>query len=295
MKVLVLGAYGMLGHRLFLELDKKAEVSGTCRSIAKDGLASRLLPQERLFGGVDAERFESVREAMNKAGPDAVVNCVGIVKQLQEAHDPIKSIRVNSMFPHLLARECVENGVRLVHFSTDCVFSGKKGMYTQDDLPDPPDLYGRSKLVGEVSAKGCITIRSSLVGRELGSANGLVEWFLRNRGGKVKGYRNAVFSGFTTTEMSRIVRAVLTDHAGLSGVWHVASKPISKYDLLRLVNDKMGLRTEIEEDAAQHIDRSLDGSLFQERTGYVAPSWETMVGEMASEAPQYTSTSSGKR
>ena len=216
-----------------------------------------------------------------------IVNCIGIVKQLKEAHDPVASELINSTFPHLLADECARRGARLVHFSTDCVFSGRKGMYTEDDEPDPVDLYGRTKLAGEVRAEGCVTLRTSLIGRELGSANGLVEWFLRNRGGRVKGYTNAVFSGFTTTEMARVVRKVLRERPRMSGVWHVASKPISKYDLLMLVNERMGLRTEIEEEALPRVDRSLDGRRFEKETGYSPPGWEAMVAEMASESHQY--------
>lgn len=287
MRILVLGAYGMLGHRLFIELGRDHEVRGTCRRIIDDGLHAGLVPADRLISGVDAERFESAAEAISGTAPDAVVNCIGIVKQLKEALDPVKSVRVNSLFPHLLADECVRRGIRLVHFSTDCVFSGRKGVYAEDDPPDPVDLYGKSKLAGELHGEGAVTIRTSLVGRELGSSNGLVEWFLRNRGGKVKGYTNAVFSGFTTAEMARVVWKVLEDRPGMSGVWHVASKPISKYDLLMLVNEKMGLGIEMEQEELPRTDRSLDGSRFEKETGYSPPSWEAMVDGLASEAPQY--------
>lgn len=287
MRVLVLGAYGMLGHRLFIELGRDHEVRGTCRRIIDDGLHAGLVPADRLISGVDAERFESAAEAMSRTDPDAVVNCIGIVKQLREAQDPVKSVRVNSLFPHLLADECARRGIRLVHFSTDCVFSGRKGMYTEDDPPDPVDLYGKSKLAGELHGEGAVTIRTSLVGRELGSSNGLVEWFLANRGGSVKGYTNAVFSGFTTAEMARVVRKVLTEHRDAHGVWHVASKPISKYDLLMLMNDRMRLGTRIEPAELPRIDRSLDGGRFERATGYSPPSWEDMVDELATEAPMY--------
>ncbi len=294
MKVLVLGAYGMLGHRMVLELGREMEVVGTCRTPATGGLAREILSGHRLLPGVDAERWESVAGAVSAERPDAVVNCVGIVKQVKDARDPVRSIRTNSLFPHLLANECAGRGVRLIHFSTDCVFSGRKGMYTLEDIPDPVDLYGRSKLLGEVEDDGCVTIRSSLIGRELGSANGLVEWFVRNKGGRAKGFRNAVFSGLTTTEMSRVVRTLLKDHRDLSGVWQVASKPISKYDLLSLVNDRLGLGIELEDDTVQRVDRSLDGSAFGRRTGYAAPGWDAMIEEMAGEAHQYDSARSRK-
>lgn len=295
MKVLVLGAYGMLGHRIFLELSKRAEVTGTCRRLEKTGLAGRMLPEERLISGVDAERFEDVSKAISLAAPDIIVNCIGIVKQTKEARDPDKIFRVNALFPHLLAEECAVRGTRLLHFSTDCVFSGRRGMYTENDVPDPVDLYGRTKLAGEVRDEGCITLRTSLIGRELGSSNGLVEWFLGNRGGRVKGYKNAVFSGFTTAEMARVVWEILSAHQDMSGVWHVASKPISKYDLLSLLNDRMELGIEIEPAELPRLDRSLNGERFNRKTGYSPPTWEAMVDEMASDDHLYQRVSSQER
>ncbi|MFH0816515.1 MAG: SDR family oxidoreductase [Methanobacteriota archaeon] len=283
MIVLVLGAYGMLGHKMFNQLDDGLKTYGTCRAARKNPGLSSLMPMDRLVAGVDASSIQTVENAIKKFQPDAVVNCVGIIKQLKEAKDPIPSIEINSLFPHRLAKICRDNRVRLIHFSTDCVFSGKKGFYVPEDLPDAEDVYGRSKLLGEVSGEGCLTIRSSIIGRELFTRNGLLEWFIGNSGGRVAGYKKAIYSGFTTNEMVRIVNRLLVKHPDVSGVWHVASEPISKYDLLRMINHKMDLNIEVMPDESVVCDRSLDGMSFNGRTGYVPPSWSAMIDEISSE------------
>lgn len=288
MKILILGAYGMLGHKLMVELSRNHDVFGTCRVIRNDAAAESILPSRRLIPRVFAEDIASVRAALDTIGPDVVVNCVGIVKQLKEANEPILAIYVNALFPHKLAQICAGRA-RLVHFSTDCVFSGKKGGYATGDLHDATDLYGRTKSLGELNGEGCITIRSSIVGRELGSGNGLIEWFIGQRGRTVKGYTNAIYSGFTTKEMSRIVELALKTQPELSGVWQVASKPISKFDLLGIVKSKLAVQVDIVPDDTFRCDRSLDGSRFNERTGYSPPSWEAMIEEMAAESDQYES------
>jgi dTDP-4-dehydrorhamnose reductase len=287
MKILILGAYGMLGHKLFQMLSQRFETYATCRSIRMDDSWSQILPHERLVSDVQAENVDSVHNAILKVRPDAVINCIGIIKQLDASKDSIPSIAINALFPHQLAAVCQAEGIRLIHFSTDCVFSGKKGMYTYQDLSDAEDLYGRTKYLGEVGGRGCLTIRSSIIGRELGTKHGLVEWFLNQSGGKVKGFRKAIYTGFTTIEMSHIVGKILVEHPDLSGVWQVASSSISKYKLLCLINEKMGLNLQVEPDDTFVCDRSLDGRLFAERTGYVAPSWEKMIEELAKDSSFY--------
>ncbi len=287
MKLLILGAYGMLGHKLFQKFGQQFDTYATCRSIrTSDGL-SRIFPHDRLLSGVQAENFDSVLHAIDKVHPDAVINCIGIIKQLDEAKDPIPSIAINALFPHRLAVTCQAAGIRLIHFSTDCVFSGRNGMYTHQDISDADDLYGRTKYLGEVSGKGCLTIRSSFIGHELDSQSSLVEWFISQAGGKVKGFRKAIYTGFTTIEMSRIVANLLVNQPDLHGIWQVASTPISKYDLLCLINKKMDLNIQIEPDDQFVCDRSLDGQLFDERTGYAAPSWDKMIEELAKDSSFY--------
>lgn len=287
MDVLVLGAYGMLGHRLLLQLGQRFDVVGTARSI-KDWNAPIMeqIAGEKIITGVDVNDISSVRAVISQTKPDVIINCIGIVKQNETSKDPIASITVNSLFPHQVARMAHDIGSQFIHFSTDCVFSGREGHYSQDHIPDPVDLYGRSKLLGEVSKNG-ITIRSSLIGREISSHNGLVEWLLSNRGKTVMGYRRAIFSGFPTNEMSKVIEVLLDKKTINDGVWQVATDPISKFDLLRKVIDSSGDNIELKPDDKMFCDRSLDGSPFQKITGYRAPSWDDMIDDMVKDFNLY--------
>jgi dTDP-4-dehydrorhamnose reductase len=281
MRILILGGGGMLGHRLVADLQKDFEIWATLRGSLRSYERYGLLDPERTLSGIDALNFDAVTEAMARVRPDAVINCIGIIKQLAAAKDPFLSVAVNSLLPHRLHRLCRATGARLIHFSTDCVFSGRTGHYTEDDPSDALDLYGRSKFLGETVGEGALTIRSSIIGPELGTTSGLLEWFLSQRGRRVEGYRRAVYSGFTTHEMARIVRMALTQDAQLSGTLHVSSEPINKYDLLTLIRQGYGVDVEIVPDDKVQIDRSLDSTRFRHLTGYVPPSWPKMIEEMA--------------
>lgn len=291
MKVLVLGGEGMLGHKVFEVLSRRYDTVATFlepSGLWRDFPQYAGLPESRLLGGVDALRFDTVAAAFERARPDAVVNCVGIIKQLKEASDAVLTITLNSLFPHRLAGLCESGGARLVHMSTDCVFSGRKGSaYTEDDLPDPEDLYGRSKLLGEVDRPGCLTIRTSIFGRDFLKQSALLEWFLSQRGGRVKGYKNAVYSGFPTQVLARIIGDVLEDHPEVSGLVQVASLPITKYDLLVQLREAMALDIEIEPYDDPPCDRSLSAARFVRATGYRIPSWEEMLAEVAADPTPY--------
>lgn len=296
MKLLVLGAYGMLGHKIFTRLDKEFDVDGTCRELKANESWSWMFPAQRMFPWVKVEEPGSVLAPIRKVKPEVVINCIGIVKQLDAANDPIQTITVNALFPHQLAQTCEKEHARLLHFSTDCVFSGKKGKYKPTDLTDAEDLYGRTKALGEVNKQGCVTIRSSIIGRGLATRNGLVEWFLGQKGKRVQGYKNAIYSGFTTIEMSNIVKMIIEKRPELSGTVHIASRPISKYGLLNLIKEKMRLDIKIEPESEHRIDRSLDGSAFNKLTGYAPPSWDSMIEELAKDSAMYESKpESGKR
>jgi dTDP-4-dehydrorhamnose reductase len=236
--------------------------------------------------GVSALELDSVARAIGQTQPDAVVNCIGIVKQLAGAKDPILSIEVNSLFPHRLSLLAREAGARLLHISTDCVFSGIRGNYSESDVPDPIDLYGRSKLLGEVADAPALTLRTSIIGRELHDGHGLVEWFLA-QDGPVRGFRRASFSGLTTAALARLIGDVLEAQPDLTGLWHVAAEPITKFDLLHLLRDAHGLETEIEPDDDFFCDRTLDGTPFRERTGLTTPPWPEMIAELAMETARY--------
>ena len=185
------------------------------------------------------------------------------------------------MFPHLLARLCAERSVRLVHFSTDCVFSGQKGFYNEQDLPDCTDWHGKCKALGEPNGAHVLVFRTSFIGLELECRKSLIEWFL-SRKGRVHGYRKAVWSGLTAMEIGRVVGALVKRADPLAGLWHLATPAISKFELLTSLNERLGGRgVTVVPDDSFICDRSLDGSAFSRRTGYVPPSWDVMLDELA--------------
>ncbi|HEX2208923.1 MAG TPA: SDR family oxidoreductase [Longimicrobium sp.] len=283
MKVLVLGADGMLGHRLVTHLRPSHEVRGTLRQDA--GAYARyggLFPPESTYFGIDVRSLERLAEVFADVRPDAVINAVGIVKQRPSAHDAIPSLEINSLLPHRLSVLCRGVGARLVHVSTDCVFSGEKGMYRDDDPSDARDLYGKSKYLGEVGDPGCITLRTSIIGPELARKTGLLEWFLA-QSGTIRGFRRAIFSGFTTAELARVIEMLLVHHPDASGVYHASTDPISKFDLLVGIRDRLGRDVEIVPDDDFHCDRSLDSSRFRAEFGYTPPSWNRLLDELAAD------------
>lgn len=280
MRVLILGASGMLGNAMLriLSQSEACEVRGTARSA---GVLRHFEPSlaKRIVTGIDVENVDALTTLLADVRPSVVVNCIGLVKQLAQADDPLSALPINALLPHRLARLCGLVGARFVHISTDCVFNGRKGSYLESDPSDAEDLYGRSKYLGEVAYPHSITLRTSIIGHELSSTHGLVGWFLAQEG-TVKGYRKAIFSGLPTVELSRIVRDVVLPQPELSGLFHVAAKPIAKYDLLQLVRDAYGKNIAIEPDDSVAIDRSLNAERFQKATGYVAAPWPELVARM---------------
>ena len=281
MRLLILGGSGMLGHQLWRGLHAKHDIWVTLRRPVADFAAHNLFDEAKAIQADDITDNESLGRALGQAKPEAVINCVGLIKQRDEATDEALTSRVNAEFPHHLAKRCGEAGARLIHFSTDCVFSGTKGNYTEADPPDATDLYGQSKHLGEVADAYCVTLRTSVIGHEIDTKLALLEWFLSQRGQAVNGYTKAIYSGFTTVEMARIVDRILTQHTALSGVWHVASAPISKFDLLKLCQIKLGWEGVIEPDDEFVCDRSLNADRFNAATGYSPASWEAMISELA--------------
>jgi dTDP-4-dehydrorhamnose reductase len=287
MRVLILGAAGMLGHKLWQVYRGRFDTWATVRSDYRAYEKYALYDPRRLLGGVDTFQFDTVVQALATVRPDAVINCIGIIKQLPTARSPIVSLSVNALFPHQLANLCQAAGTRLIHISTDCVFSGRKGMYTEDDVSDAEDLYGRTKFLGEVGGPGCLTLRTSIVGREIQTTSGLVEWFLSNRGGRVHGYTRAIYTGFTTLALAAVIADVLEHHPDLIGVYQVSSEPIAKFDLLCLLRDGYGVSIEVEPYPDVQIDRSLDSSRFRAATGFVPPTWAEMVRALAADPTPY--------
>jgi dTDP-4-dehydrorhamnose reductase len=289
MKLLVLGAGGMLGHKLLQLLPAEYDVTGTVRKSAAFYERYRLFKSECLIGGVDVNDFDTVKKVFSRVQPHFVINCVGVIKQLEAANDPLIAISINSLLPHRLAGLCRATSARLIHISTDCVFSGNKGMYNESDVSDATDLYGRTKFLGEVSGTNCLTLRTSIIGRELESQNGLIEWFLRPDQKEIRGFRRAIYTGLTIIELARVLELVMGASEELTGVYHVSSDPINKYDLLLLARDAFGVSVNIVPADTLAIDRSLDSTQFRKKMNYSPPSWQSMIQELAADKTPYAS------
>jgi dTDP-4-dehydrorhamnose reductase len=278
--VLVLGASGMLGNAVFryFSRDTGFRTYGTVRQrTALRDFDASLHPQ--IICGVDVLNPDWLARAFDATKPDVVINCVGLIKQLETANDPLEALPINALLPHRIARLCSLVGARMIHVSTDCVFAGKQGKYLESDQPDATDLYGRSKLLGEVDYPNAVTLRTSIVGHEFGRASALVDWFLCQTQ-SVKGFRKAVFSGLPTVELARVMKEFVLPRPELRGVYHVAAEPIAKFDLLTLVARAYGKAIEIVPDDSLVIDRSLNGTRFNEATGYAPPQWPALIDTM---------------
>lgn len=287
MKVLILGGSGMLGHKLWQVCAERFDTFVTFRQTVNSYAHYKLFEPTRAIGNVSASDFDAVTKAVAQVRPQVVVNCIGIVKQDAAAKDPLTSININALFPHRLAELCRAAGARLIHLGTDCVFSGRGGNYNEDNPSDAEDLYGRTKLLGEVGSPNCLTLRTSMIGRELAGSHGLVEWFLSQQGKTVRGFRRAAFSGFTTRALAEAIAWIIEEQRALAGVWHVAAEPITKFDLLMLVKEKGRLQIEIEPDETFVCDRSLDGERFRQATGFVPPVWSDMISQLFQDSTPY--------
>lgn len=280
-KILILGGTGMIGHGLFYELSKYTDLDlyATARS---DSNLEQWFPHElrqKIRVNVDADNYDTVIRALASIQPDIVINCIGLIKQLPLANDPLSAITSNSLLPHRVSLVCRTAGARMIQVSTDCIFNGSKGNYTESDPSDATDLYGRSKFLGEVEYPHCVTLRTSIIGHELKGKLGLIEWFLAQEG-TINGFTQAIYSGVPTVEFARVIKEYVLPNPELSGLYHVSAEPISKYDLLKLVAKRYSKEIEIKPFDDFFNDRSLDSSRFREVTGYQPPSWEELVDMM---------------
>ena len=270
----------MLGHEAIRVLAPDFEVWGACRNPRK--LPDLGIPTARILAGLDATDRDSAYKLLDEVRPDVVINAVGIVKQRADASAAIPSIEVNSLWPHLLADACERQNTRLVHVGTDCVFSGSRGAYTESDVPDAFDLYGRSKLLGEVTDRlNAVTLRTSIIGWQIGTPTGLAGWFATHRHEPLQGFTRAIFNGLTTQALTEVIRDVVMPDPSLSGLWHVSAEPIDKHMLLTKLAGCLGWDVDITPSAELVIDRSLDSSLFRARTGWTPPDWDQMLAELA--------------
>src|SRR3954470_16485248 len=280
MRALILGGDGMLGHEVFLHLRADHEARVTLRQPLSSYASQGLFDATNAFGDIDVRTSGAIERVLDDFRPQAVVNAIGIVKQRPEAEEAIMSIEVNSLLPHRLAVACRKAHARVIHLSTDCVFTGERGNYSETDKPDAADIYGRSKLLGEVSGEGTLTMRTSMIGLGLYRKTSLIDWFLAQKG-RVQGYRHAIFSGLTTHELARLIGRLIAQHPQASGLYHVSAAPISKLDLLTKLRTRLKHNVEIVPADEPRIDRSLDSTRFRRVFGYQPPSWDQMLDELA--------------
>ena len=279
MRILILGGDGMLGHQLLKSLQTRHEVKVTLRQEITAYRHYGFFDNNNSFAGIDIRSLERLVEVMAGFHPEVIINAIGIVKLRPAAKESVPSLEINALLPHRLAMLCKAIGARLIHMSTDCVFSGKKGNYLESDPSDADDLYGKTKFLGEVHEDNSLTLRTSIIGRELSRHTSLLDWFLA-QSGTVKGFVNAIYTGFTTLEMSRIIEKMLLEFPEASGVYQVSSDPINKYELLLLIREKFGLDIEIISDDVFCCDRSLDSSRFRATFNYTPPTWPAMIEEL---------------
>ena len=287
MRILILGATGMLGHKLWQLLPRRfADTHATVR--ARPLLpGSRLFEDERVITGIDCTDFPAVAAVLDHIRPKVVVNCVALTKRRKDSEDAAASIALNARLPHQLAGWCGEHAARLIHFSTDCVFTGRTGGYTEASVADAEDLYGRSKALGEVAGEGVLTLRSSFIGRELTHGTELLEWFLAQRGSRIAGYRQATYTGVSSIFMARLVGDIIAGHPGLTGLYNRASEVVSKFELLCLARSAFKVDVEIVPDDDFVCRRDLDGRRLRQVLGAAPPSWREMMAELAADATPY--------
>ena len=290
MKIVVLGVTGMLGHKMFQTLSSRFD---SVIGFAYEDVTAPpfdkvdLLQGLEMVTGVNAADFQTLEKTLASLRPDYIINCIGIIKQRETASAYIPCIELNALLPHKLAAFAQEWGGRVIHFSTDCVFDGLRGGYTEEDFSNAEDLYGKSKFLGEVAGENALTLRTSIIGRELTAHKSLLDWVLSQNGKTVKGFKNVIYSGGTTNQIADVVAMIIGKFPALSGLYQVVADPIPKYDLLCLIRDAFGLSIEIEPDSQVRIDRSLDSTAFRRATGFVPPTWDAMVRGMADDPTPY--------
>ena len=281
MRILILGGTGMLGHKLWEYFSGRfPDTYTTIRQSRNSCETGGLFNSGRVIDSVDASDFLELTGVMKCVKPDFILNCIGVTKRREEASEAINAIILNALLPHKLVEWGKNNSAKVINFSTDCVFDGEHGSYTEESPTNAADLYGKTKALGEIQGNNALTLRSSFIGAELGVGTELLEWFL-SQAGTVQGFKNAIYSGFTTLELSRIIENIVVHHPGANGIYNISSDPISKFDLLMLIKDKMHLNVDVIPDETFRCNRSLDSTKFRKEFNYTPPTWEAMIDELS--------------
>tara|TARA_B100000965_G_C19594056_1_gene759313 strand:+ start:528 stop:1394 length:867 start_codon:yes stop_codon:yes gene_type:complete len=283
MKVLVLGGSGMVGHKLIQQLSIKNEVFSILRErtdFKSSNYFQNVLKKNQCIFIDDINQHNNLTEVINNISPDILINCIGVIKQRDNIANMLNMIKINSLLPHVLNDICQKQKIKLIHLSTDCVFSGNKGNYKESDNPDPIDKYGESKLLGEINEGNSLTIRTSFIGPELFNKKSLFEWVKSQKNKEIDGFENAIYSGLTTLEFARIIEDIIDKHQNLNGIWQISSNPISKFDLIEMINKKFNLNITINRNSSFKCNRSLNSSKFKVETKIIVPSWENMINNL---------------
>jgi len=288
MKVCVLGAGGLLGHMLIRVLGESVDVYGTTRESRSDSSPlTRFLPQDKWIDNVDASKFDSINKVFDTTNFDTVINCIGLIKQRYAQTTEHEMMLINAEFPHRLAQVVNQQGARVIHISSDCVFSGDKGNYVETDTPDPVDVYGKSKLLGELNDTKNLTLRTSHIGRELTIRKSFIEWLLSQKSGHVEGYGHAIYSGLTSQELARLISELLNAKKGITGMFHVSSKPISKLEIINKLNELLNLEINVTSDSKVQINRSLNSDRFRLATNLMPHNWDQMLSDFCKDQKNY--------
>jgi dTDP-4-dehydrorhamnose reductase len=283
MKVLILGGSGMVGHALIKNLSVKYEVFSILRQrkdLESTKFFKKILEKNKCIFLDDINQHKKLDEVVKKISPDILINCIGVIKQRGDVNNILNMIKINALLPHILNEICFKNKVKLIHLSTDCVFSGKKGYYKESDNPDPVDKYGASKLLGEIVEGDALTIRTSFIGPELFNKKSLFEWIKSQKDGEIDGFDKAIYSGLTTYAFAKVIEQIIDKHLQLNGIWQVSSDPISKFDLIVLINLIFKLNIKINRNSSFECDRSLNSSAFKNKTNILIPSWKEMINNL---------------
>ncbi len=289
MKILILGGNGMIGHKMYQVLSQDfPDTWVILRQKIGDLAAKGVFNQQKVIDKVDLSDLRKLSSILDDLNPDVIINAAGITIRRGINNKISYSILVNSVLPHFLDEWISgKDAKRLIHFSTDCVFSGKSGSYTDEAEPDATDYYGKTKALGEVKTTQTLTLRGSMIGRELENHTELLEWFLAQKGKTIKGFSNVIYSGITTVRMAKLVKMILHQFPLLSGVYNVSSVPISKYDLLLLFRKTFELDVEIEKDESYSSRKDLISENFFQEIGISSPQWTDLITELKADSQLY--------
>jgi dTDP-4-dehydrorhamnose reductase len=289
MKVIILGVSGLIGHKLLQKLSTDFEVYGTLHREKSKYKNLALFSGQKIIENIDINEFDVLKGVLCAVNPDVILNCVGITKRKMDVNKPLDAIMVNSAFPHRLAKWSRYHKKRVIHFSTDCVFNGKIGNYNETSEASADDTYGKTKYLGEINYDHTLTIRSSFIGQELFDKTELFEWFLSQNGKQIKGFKNTLYSGVSTTYMAIVVKDIILNHPNLSGLYQLApEKPISKFDLLTLAKKVFNVDVDIIADTDHIHHPTLDASKLRKAINLKVPSWEEMMARMLADKNLYS-------